>query len=388
VARLHTELLRQSVLRDFDELMPEKIVSITNGITHRRWLLAGNPELAALLTRRLGDRWILNLEYLRELAAWQEDPELHAELRAVKLTRKQVLRQRLGDLSAHGPIPTDALYDVQAKRLHEYKRQLLNALQVASRYLQLADAAGTADLPPRVVWFAAKAAPGYGPAKLIIKFINNLAAVVNRDRRTRDRLQLYFVPDYRVTLAEALLPAADLSEQISLAGTEASGTGNMKLALNGALTIGTLDGATIEIRDAVGPENLFDFGLTASQAAELRRNGYDPRDWLRRSPELQQVLAAIRDNRFSPREHGIFSPLLQALTEQDTFMVCADFAAYLGAQQNVDAVYFGQPAEWYRRVVMNIANMGYFSSDRAVREYATRIWGVVPMQAPDAPQRV
>ena len=387
VAKLHTELLRQSVLKDFAELMPGKIISITNGITHRRWLLAANPELAALLTRRLGDSWILNLEYLRELAAWQDDPELHAELRAVKLTRKQALLKTLGDLPTSGAIPTEALYDVQAKRLHEYKRQLLNALQVASRYLQLLETPG-ADLPPRVIWFAAKAAPGYGPAKLIIKFINNLGAVINRDRRTRDRLQLYFLPDYRVTQAETLLPAADLSEQISLAGTEASGTGNMKLALNGALTIGTLDGATVEIRDAVGHANLFDFGMTTPQVAELRREGYYPRDWIRRSPALEQVLAAIRDNRFSPREHGIFTPMLQSLTEHDTFMVCADFEAYVAAQRNVDEIYFRQPAEWSRRVVMNIANMGYFSSDRAVREYAAQVWGVVPVKTPDAPQRV
>ena len=260
VAELHSSLLKKTVLADFHRIWPEKIGNVTNGITPRRWLLCCNPGLSAVISGRIGNDWGANLDKLKALTQWATDPEFHAELHTVKQANKQRLAQFALD-AAEFKINPGSLFDVQAKRLHEYKRQLLNALYIIDRYLSLRDKSAP-DSPPRTVLFAAKAAPGYYLAKLIIKLINNIAAVVNRDRRTRDRLQVFFLPDYRVTLAEVLIPAADVSEQISLAGCEASGTGNMKFALNGALTVGTLDGANIEIRDAVGAENFFLFGMT------------------------------------------------------------------------------------------------------------------------------
>ncbi|NOY79950.1 MAG: glycogen/starch/alpha-glucan phosphorylase [Kiritimatiellaeota bacterium] len=385
VAELHSRLLRQTVLADFERIQPGKIGNVTNGITPRRWLLCCNSGLADCIRRRIGDEWAADLDALKQLMQWERDPEFHAELRAVKNANKQRLAAFLR--AAGGPRLNPAtLFDVQAKRLHEYKRQLLDALHIIDRYLALREGAGP-NGPPRTFLFAAKAAPGYLLAKLIIKLINNIAVVVNRDRRTRDSLQVFFLPDYRVTLAEALIPAADVSEQISLAGCEASGTGNMKFALNGALTVGTLDGANIEIRDAVGAENFFLFGMTVDEVQALQERGYSPGDVVANSPRLARVLDAVRADLFSKREPGVFEPLLRrTLDEGDPFMVLADFEDYCRVQEEVDRVY-ANPEEWDRRVVCNIANMGRFSSDRSIREYAEKIWGIRPVAVPATPRR-
>lgn len=385
VAELHSKLLRETILADFQRIWPDKVGNVTNGITPRRWLLCCNPDLAAVIVRRIGNGWGANLEKLAQLMQWETDPEFHAELRGVKQANRQRLARFVRDTVGFN-LNSESLFDVQAKRLHEYKRQLLNALYVIDRYLSLREK-NAPDLPPRTVLFASKAAPGYYLAKLIIKLISNISTVVNRDRRTRDRLRVFFLPDYRVTLAEVLIPAADISEQISLAGCEASGTGNMKFALNGALTLGTLDGANIEIRDAVGPENFFLFGMTVDEVQALRERGYDPRSVVAGNPRLARVFEALRGGLFSKGEPGIFEPLLHRTFEEgDPFMVLADFDAYCQAQKEVDRI-SRDTEEWDRRVVCNIANIGRFSSDRSIREYADRIWGIRPIEVPVAPRR-
>lgn len=381
VAALHSDLIRSRLVPDFAELWPEKFTNKTNGVTPRRWLLACNPELAAAISRRIGTGWIRDLEQLRKLEPYADDPEFQEEFRAVKLANKRRLaawiERRLGLR-----VRPEALFDVQIKRLHEYKRQLLNILQVIIRYQRLcADPA--AELVPRVVLFGAKAAPAYGRAKLIIKLINDVAARINRDERVGDRLRVAFLPNYRVSLAERVIPAADLSEQISTAGMEASGTGNMKLALNGALTIGTLDGANIEIREAVGPENFFLFGLTAEQVAELRP-GYDPWRVYHANPAVRRALDAIREGEFNPTQPELFRPVFDWLThERDYYMLLADIESYLAAQQRVDELWADRRA-WTRAAILNVARIGRFSSDRAVREYAEEIWKVArtPIRAP------
>ncbi len=374
VAALHTELLRSRVVADFAELWPEKFVNITNGVTPRRWLRACNRRLAAAITRRIGPGWVRDLDQLQALEALADDPKFQSEVRSIKRDNKQrlgrLLRERLGL-----KVSPDALFDVQVKRLHEYKRQLLNLLHVVIRYQRLLDGA---DLPPRVVVFAAKAAPAYSRAKLIIKLINDVAATINRDERIGDTLKVVFIPNYGVSLAELIIPAADLSEQISTAGTEASGTGNMKLALNGALTIGTLDGANIEIRDAVGAENFFLFGLTAEEVA-ARRPVHDPWKVYQSNPAVQRALNAIAVGEFCPQTPTLFRPVLEWLTfERDGYLLLADIESYVEAQDRVDALW-RDPAAWARSCILTIARMAYFSSDRAVREYAEKIWDVAPV---------
>jgi len=383
VAAIHSRLLTERLFPDFARFWPEKFVNVTNGITPRRWLLAANPELSRAITARIGDAWITNLDELQALQAYADDPAFLQQLHEVKVANKQrlaALVERETDIE----LPVEMLFDVQAKRLHEYKRQLLNALNIVDVYLQLRENPSL-DLVPRACVFAAKAAPGYWMAKLIIQFINAVADVVNADARTRDRLRVAFIPDYRVTLAEILIPAADLSEQISLAGTEASGTGNMKFALNGALTLGTLDGANIEIRDAVGAENIFIFGMTVEEVDALRAAGYRPGEFLKRLPRLEAVLDAIKGNLFSPSERGVFLPLVDALlTGGDHFMLLADYASYAAARAQTGALFADREA-WQRKVVRNVAKMGPFSSDRSVREYAERIWHIRPVEIPEAP---
>ncbi len=383
VAAIHSRLLVERLFPDFARLWPEKFTNVTNGITPRRWLLAANPGLSELVTVRLGAGWITDLDQLRGLAASADDADLATALREVKRTNKR----RLAALVARETgveLPETMLFDVQAKRLHEYKRQLLNALNIVDLYLQLRDDPAL-EMTPRACIFAAKAAPGYWMAKLIIQFINAVAEVVNADVRTRDRLRVAFIPDYRVTLSEILIPAADISEQISLAGTEASGTGNMKFALNGALTLGTLDGANIEIRDAVGAENMFIFGMTVEDVDALRRSGYRPGEHLARLPRLKAVFDAIEDDLFSPQERGLFRPLVDALlTGGDHYMLVADYAAYAAARERTGVVY-NDTAAWHRMVVHNIAGMGFFSSDRSVRDYAERVWHLQPVQVPQTP---
>ncbi len=385
VSALHSRLVVENLFPDFAADAPEKFVNKTNGITPRRWLIGCNPRLAELLTRRIGDGWTRDLDQLARLRPLAGEPQLQSELTDVKRENKRALaswiQRRLGV-----SLSTDALFDVQVKRLHEYKRQLLNLLHVVIRYHRLLDDPN-ADIVPRVVLFAAKAAPGYGRAKLIIKLINDVAARVNGDTRVGDRLKVVFLPNYNVSMAERIIPAADLSEQISTAGMEASGTGNMKFALNGALTIGTLDGANVEIRDAVGAENFFLFGLTADEAAR-RRESHNPWDVYNTRAEVRRALDEIAKGAFSPDEPRRFVPVFDWLMlERDRYLLLADIADYLDAQARVDAAW-RDPRDWARRSALNIAGMGRFSSDRAVREYADEIWRVAPVPVVEAPQPV
>ncbi|WP_320046837.1 glycogen/starch/alpha-glucan phosphorylase [uncultured Ilyobacter sp.] len=376
VAALHTDLIRSRLVPRFAEMWPDKFINHTNGITPRRWLRACNEPLSHAISERIGDDWISNLDDLRKLEAYADDSDFQDRFIEAKVLNKQRFadwcRRRMGI-----QLNTNALFDVQVKRLHEYKRQLMNILQVIMRYQRLLDDPGC-DLPPRVVLFGAKAAPAYSRAKLIIKLINDVAYTINHDQRVNNRLKVLFVPNYCVSLAELVIPAADLSEQISTAGMEASGTGNMKLALNGALTIGTLDGANIEIRDAVGEENFFLFGLTAEQVAEQRPT-YDPWTIYNGSERISRALHALTDGTFNSDRPDLFAPIFDWLThERDFYMIMADMESYLAAQDQVDARWHDTRG-WARSAILNVARVGYFSSDRAVWEYATETWGVKPI---------
>jgi len=380
VAKLHTELLRRSMFQDFDEFFPGRFISITNGITPRRWLNQANPGLSALISSHLGTGWITDLEQLTGLIPLAEDAAFRAQFRAVKQTNKQRLAEHIQHRLGMQLDP-DVLFDVHIKRIHEYKRQLLNVLHVITLYNRIRE--GRADnRAPRLVLFAGKAAPGYAMAKLIIKLINDVADTVNHDPAICDRLKVVFIPNYDVSTAADIIPAADLSEQISTAGTEASGTGNMKLALNGALTIGTLDGANIEICDAVGEENIFLCGLTVDQVNALRASGYRPADYYAGNAELRQVIDMIGSGFFSPGQPDRFKPIVDTLMGHDRYMLMADYALYVEAQENVDKLYADAEA-WSRRALLNVARMGTFSSDRSIREYAERVWSVEPVRLQD-----
>jgi starch phosphorylase len=374
VARLHTEILKTRIFRDFHELYPDRINNKTNGITPRRWLLRCNPRLASLITEAIGDRWIQDLDSLRALAPLAGDAAFVERWAAVKRANKASLAWWIQE-RAGITVDPDSLFDCQVKRIHEYKRQLLNALHVLALYHRIRH--GDDPGVPRAVLFAGKAAPGYAMAKLIIKFINAIAGLVNGDPKVRGRLAVAFLPNYSVSLAEALMPACELSEQISTAGTEASGTGNMKAALNGALTIGTLDGANVEILDEVGAANIFIFGHTSAEVAALNEQGYHPGPWIERSPRLQQVLNTFATGPLGLAYPGLFEPILEGLRNHDRYQHCADFEAYCEAQQRAGDTY-RQPAVWNAMSIRNVAGMGRFSSDRTVREYAAEIWGVTP----------
>jgi starch phosphorylase len=343
----------------------------------RRWLKQSNSGLSALLTERLGHAWENDLEELERLRLAADEPEFRARFAAIKTANKrrlaEVIQRRVGV-----EVDPASLYDVQVKRIHEYKRQLLNLLYVITRYNRIR-ANPQANWVPRTVVFAGKSAPGYVMAKAIIKLINNVARVVNADRTVGGRLKVVFLPDYDVSLAQYIMPAADLSEQISTAGMEASGTGNMKLSLNGALTIGTLDGANIEIREQVGPDNIFIFGLTADEVAAYRRRGYSPPEFVAANPELKVTLDMIDAGYFTPGNVFDGKPVVdRLLSEGEPFFVLADFAAYAAAQDAVDTLY-RRPDEWQRKAVVNTLSMGIFSSDRSIREYAERIWRIKPV---------
>jgi glycogen phosphorylase len=373
VAELHGRLLRQEVLGEFAALWPERFTHVTNGVTPRRWLLQCNPGLAAELDRRLGRGWITDLDQLQGLAAYEDDPELHATLASIKRQRKERLARGLSRWSRGSPryrLDPSMLLDVQIKRIHEYKRQLMCCLHVMWLYHRIRFQ-GEGDLP-RTVLIGGKAAPGYVRAKQHVKLINDVAATIAADPQTAGRLSLYFVPNYDVTRAEALIPAADLSEQISLAGKEASGTGNMKMMMNGALTIGTLDGANVEIRDAVGPDAFFLFGLDTDG---VRAHTQRPSEAIAGSARLQTVLGLLESGFFNPAERELHAEIARYLRDEDPFLVCADFDAYVDAQEEVARAY-ADPTRWGRMVVRNIASCGRFSSDRAIREYAERIWGL------------
>ncbi|HQP44918.1 MAG TPA: glycogen/starch/alpha-glucan phosphorylase [Thermoanaerobaculales bacterium] len=379
VAKLHTELLRTRVARDFAEMWPDRFIPITNGITPRRWLLACNPRLADAITRRIGAGWATDLDRLTELARFADDPELQDELAAIKGANKRDLSALVEQLCGVRLDP-DSIFDVQVKRIHEYKRQLLNIMHVIWMYQRIKEDPGR-EMQPRTFLFGAKAAPAYHMAKLIIRLINGVAEVVNADPDVAGRIRVAFPPDYRVTLAEKIIPAADISEQISTAGMEASGTGNMKFALNGALTIGTLDGANIEIREAVGHDNIFVFGLTADEVEERRATGaHNPWRLYSADPELAAVIDAIRDGVFARGDRAMLRGVWSALMEHgDRYMNLADFRSYVEAHRKAGALYADRRA-WTATAIRNIAAMGYFSSDRAIREYSERIWGIEPVQ--------
>ena len=375
VSELHTELMAQTIFRDLHRVYPDRIVNMTNGVTPRRWLHKCNPKLSGLITEAIGDGWIGDLEQIAELKDLADDTPFLDEFAAVKRQNKETLAQIIKD--SYGiTVNPDAMFDIQIKRIHEYKRQLLNALQIIARY-QAILANPDADWLPLVKVFSGKAAPSYTTAKLIIKLINDIAAIINNDPVVGDRLKVVYVPNYNVTRAEEIIPGADLSEQISTAGMEASGTGNMKLALNGALTIGTLDGANIEIMQQVGEENIFIFGLTAEQVAARRAEGYQPMHIIEESPRLEAALLDIANGVFSGGDKDRFKPLLDDLYNNDYFMLAADFGDYLRAQRDVGAAYRDKQ-RWFRSALLNTAGMGFFSSDRTISSYDREIWQSTP----------
>jgi starch phosphorylase len=374
VAALHSQLVKTELIPDFHEFYPSRISNKTNGVSPRRWLMYANPALSSWITQRIGNRWQDNLDRLRDLEPFASDPPSLEEFRSVKQRNKQRLADRIAQLTGESVDPS-SLFDVQVKRIHEYKRQLLHALGIIDEYLGIVDD-GVVPAVPRVHILAGKAAPGYFMAKLIIKLIHNIAAVINSDPRARDRLRVVFLPDYKVSLAELIIPAADLSQQISTAGMEASGTSNMKFALNGALTIGTMDGANIEILEEVGQENIFIFGLRAEEIRALRTRGYHPWDFYHANPRIRRVVDSLTCGRFSSSEPGIFQPIRRALLDDgDPYFHLADFASYGNAQQGAADTY-RDVATWNRKAILNVARMGKFSSDRTIREYAGEIWGI------------
>ena len=377
VSKLHTELLAANVLADFHRLWPGRFTNVTNGVTPRRFLMLANPGLADLLTAAIGSAWTGDLDRLRDLEPFAGDAGFGADFAAVKHRNKEALAAQVREQTGVVIDPA-SLYDVQAKRIHEYKRQHLNVLHIIHLYLQLIENPHL-ELPPRTFIFAGKAAPGYFLARRIIKLILSVAEVVHADPRTAERLRVVFVPDLNVKNAQRIYPAADLSEQISTAGKEASGTGNMKFALNGALTVGTLDGANVEIREAVGAENFFLFGLTAGEVRDRKTAGYRPQDVVAADPRLHAVLAALADGRFSGGDRELFRPLLDALLDRDEYLVCADFGSYVERQEDVSRSWL-EPQAWTRRAILNVARMGYFSADRAIREYCRAIWNVGPVR--------
>jgi len=378
VAALHTELMKRTIFADFERITPGKIVNMTNGITPRRWLNQANPGLAALISSRIGKGWITDLDQLQKLREISSDSDFQAQFRAVKQENKirlaRLIRMQLGIV-----VNPESLFDIQIKRIHEYKRQLLNVLHVITLYNRIL--AGTqAESVPRTVIIAGKAAPGYAMAKLIIRLINDVADIVNNDHRVGDKLKLVFIPNYDVSNAERIVPAADLSEQISTAGTEASGTGNMKLALNGALTIGTLDGANIEMREEVGADNFFLFGLTTDEVEKMR-GYYDPMHCYHSNAELRLALDRISSGYFCSGEAARYQSIVDALLHQgDHYLLLADYVSYMECQDKISDLYRNQQ-EWTRRAILNVAGMGKFSSDRTIREYAGCIWHVAPSDA-------
>jgi len=376
VAKLHSELLKGGVLRDFYDLWPEKFTNVTNGVTPRRFLLLCNPALAELITAHIGPSWVDHLDELRKLEPQTEDHGFRQQWRKIKRQNKcalaDLIRLRTGIV-----VDPDTLFDIQVKRLHEYKRQHLNALHIITLYNRLRKDPRL-DLPPRTFIFGGKAAPGYYMAKLIIKLITSIADTINQDPTLDGRLKVVFLPDFNVKNAQKVYPAAEISEQISTAGKEASGTGNMKFALNGALTVGTLDGANIEIRDQVGHENFFCFGRTADQVLELKARGYRPRDYYEADPELKEALDQVAGGFFSPAAPSLFRPLVDSLLNHDEYLLLADYRAFVDCQTQAGEVY-KKPETWTRLSILNVARIGYFSSDRSIREYCEHIWKVAPV---------
>ncbi len=376
VSELHSKLLQTSLVPDFYEMWPERFNNKTNGVTPRLWLLKSNPPLAAMLTRLLGDeRWVTDLGRVRKLEHYAKDDGIAAEFQAIKRQNKERLAKLIAEKTGVTVDPA-SIFDVQIKRIHEYKRQLLNVMRIVHEYLRLVEDGADVAVPHTYI-FAAKAAPGYWAAKQIIKLIHNVGAVVNSDARVKDRLKVIFIPDYRVSVAEVIVPAADLSQQISTAGMEASGTGNMKLALNGALTMGTLDGANIEIRDEVGDDNIYIFGHTAEELATMKaRSSYHPRALYELSPSHRRVIDALTSSRFCQEQPGLFGWIYYSIVDQgDRYFHLADLTSYLQVSELADREYT-DTALWSRKALLNIARLGKFSSDRTIRQYADEVWGL------------
>jgi starch phosphorylase len=377
VAQLHSELLKETTLHDFFELWPHKFLNVTNGVTPRRFVVASNPRLSSLITRKIGDCWIKELDDLRKLEAFSEDSGFRSEFQKIKQTNKQELAVYIGKQTGI-VINPETIFDIQVKRLHEYKRQHLNVLHIITLYNRIKHDRDI-EIVPRTFIFGGKAAPGYFIAKLIIKLINSVGEVLNKDPDVRDRIKVVFLPNYNVKQAQWIYPAADLSEQISTAGYEASGTSNMKFALNGALTIGTLDGANIEIRQEVGEPNFFLFGLTAEEVRAKRAAGYQSRDYYNSNAYLREAIDLIESGHFSQGDTTLFKPLLDTLLNYDPYMLFADYQSYVDCQDQVGDAYKHRE-RWIRMSILNTARMGKFSSDRAIREYAEGVWHVKPVK--------
>jgi starch phosphorylase len=374
VSELHTKLLTNGLVKNFYDMWPEKFNNKTNGITQRRWLYTANQSLSSLITGKIGNGWVKNLMELKKLAPFADDPEFRKQWREVKLSNKKRLAQILKKWENIRLNP-DSMFDVHVKRFHEYKRQTLNILHCIAMYNEI-KAGNKKGFVPRTMLFAGKAAPGYYMAKLLIKFINNVAGVINNDPDTNGLLEVHFIPNYRVSLAEYIMPASDVSEQISTAGTEASGTGNMKFGLNGAITIGTMDGANIEMWEEVGDDNIFIFGLRTNEVSEVRAKGYNPWDFYHKNEKLKKVMDLISLGFFSPEEPQLFRPIFDSLLNGgDRYMVMADFDSYVQCQKTLAEAY-SKPDKWTKMSILNVANMGRFSSDRTIQQYAEDIWGV------------
>jgi starch phosphorylase len=377
VAVLHTEILKTRIFSHFHKIYPGKFINITNGITPRRWLKTANPFLSKIISDRIGENWVYDLYDLRKLEEFIDNPDFREEFRNAKWLNKRLLVNLIEENNGIRVNP-ESMFDVQIKRFHEYKRQLLNVLHIITLYNRIKDKPKI-EMVPRTIIFAGKAAPAYFMAKTIIKLINSVAEVVNNDPDVGDKLKVVFIPNYSVTLAEKIIPAADLSEQISMAGLEASGTGNMKFTLNGALTIGTMDGANIEIREEVGEENIFIFGLLADEVVKLKSSGYNPRTYYESNPMLKRVIDMIATNYFNKNEPGIFKSIVDSLLGTDYYCLLADYQPYIDAQDEVSKLYLNVE-EWTRKTILNVARVGKFSSDRSIKEYAEKIWKVEPVK--------
>ena len=376
VAALHSEIIKKSIFKDFYDLWPDKFNNKTNGITQRRWLLLCNPDLSSLITSKIGDKWTTDLFELKKLIPLADDKNFHKEWNRIKHQNKEYLTEYIKDRNDI-IVNSESIFDIHIKRIHEYKRQLMNIMHVITLYNMLKDNPD-ADFVPRTVIFAGKAAPGYFLAKLIIKLINSVADIVNHDSEIGDKLKVVFIRNYAVSNAQKIIPAADLSEQVSTAGTEASGTGNMKLALNGALTIGTLDGANIEIKEEVGDDNIFIFGLTTDEVNRLRSEGYNPLDFYNSNENLKKVINMINDGYFSKGNPDLFKPIVNSLLNNDHYMVMADYESFVKCQEKVSSTYLNKE-EWTKMSILNVANMGKFSTDRTIQEYSDDIWGLKPV---------
>jgi starch phosphorylase len=376
VAALHTQLLKSDTLRDFAQIWPEKFFNKTNGVTPRRWMLLSNPELSELITEKIGENWLKNLDELRNLEIYLKDSDFCKRWKEIKQINKAKLAAYILK-SKNIEVDPNSIFDVLVKRIHEYKRQHLSVLHIITLYNRIKENPNL-EIVPRTFIFGGKSAPGYFMAKLIIKLINAVGDIVNRDPDVRGRLKVVFLPNFNVSLGQRIYPAADLSEQISTAGKEASGTGNMKFAMNGALTIGTLDGANIEIREEAGNENFFLFGLTTEEVYAMKAKGYNPREFYEKNPELKAVIDRISNGYFSQNEPDLFDPIINSLLESDPYMLLADYSSYVECQEKVSKAYLDQE-KWTEMSILNSVRMGKFSSDRTIREYCKEIWSVEPM---------